>query len=159
MFIQKMNDVIRASISFTPRDLKYLKDSFEQLLFNITSNRYTFDQPIDPGSFPFYAPFIEKWCIAFNAQFPITWKIYKNNIPMNLTLLTTKKRSNWIIIEPCEPFKMRPSLIDDQQIIDMNFYINCCLEITDNFIIYDLRTIEKDALNINFNSSTLTEAQ
>jgi hypothetical protein len=134
------NTLVRANICVKKEELPC---SFDAILYNITSNQFILGESLDKAEVLSYENILNKFRVIFTAKLPIVWYAWKNGIPMKIVLKNCEELGGLVYIEPIEPFKTKHGFASERELIDMGFYIQCCIEITENFVIFELKTIEK----------------
>jgi hypothetical protein len=104
--------------------------SLAHMVFNLLRNQFIVSETPDPSNQIPYQELIYRTDLRPMPTFPIAWYICKNNQWMKLILAATQWGDHTLTIM---------SETKDEN-SDISFYIECCLQACENFIIYDLKS-------------------
>jgi hypothetical protein len=104
--------------------------SLANLVSNLLRNQFIVSETSDPNNQIPYQEFIYRTDLRPMPTFPIVWYICKNNQWMKLILAATQWGDHTLTI--------MSETMDGNS--DISFYIECCLQACENFIIYDLKS-------------------
>ena len=130
-----MNDyVIKADMRFGREGLY---DSLWAILYNITTNQFALRDELGVLSSAPYEDVLKRACVLAASEIPIIWYLYKNSIGMKFEI--EGKLGGSITIIPVAPYKMKRRVDSEIERIDLGFYIQCCIELCENFSVSDIK--------------------
>jgi hypothetical protein len=106
-----------------------IRRSLATMVFNLLQNQFIVSETADSNNQIPYQEFIYRSDSRPALPYPIKWYIFKNNQWMTLALSNTQEGTTLTIMSETK---------DENS--DISFYIECCLQACENFIIYDLKS-------------------
>jgi hypothetical protein len=136
-----MNNIkIRALVAF---EQKEPYNSLVNIVYNLVRNQFTVSETGDNKNVLPYEDVVHQFYTTRGMpSFPIIWYAWKNGASIKIVLDRTEKGSS-VTIYPITPFKMQEEHGRKNQDIDLAFYIQCCIEICENFLVFDLVSLEE----------------
>jgi hypothetical protein len=129
------NIKIRAFVAFQEKEPH---KSIVNIIYNLVRNQFTVSETGDIQSILPYEDIAYR-CYTFGKipAFPITWYAWKNGIRMQIILNRSHERDS-VTIYPINLSKTIKEQGSKNEEIDLTFYIQCALEICENFLVFEL---------------------
>ena len=126
---------IELGISFERNELR---DSLQGLLYNITANQFVVGVELDAlGAVP-CLDILNQSYEAIDSGACVEWFLSRENFLMKITM--QGRLEGGVVLTPIKPFKLKCGGGDVNESIDLGFYIQCCIELSENFAVESFRT-------------------
>lgn len=130
------NYIIEIGICFEKDNMQ---NSLWNLLCNINASRLAVGVEKNSGNLEFdQEKLIDHTQAILQAGFPAEWLLSKEGFFMKLIIPPESK--DMTLLTPISPFKLKRDLEDKHDSIDLGFYIGCCIALSENFLVSDLKT-------------------
>lgn len=118
-----------------------LRSSLQGILHNVMGNQFILGETIDKPSTPPYQDLLKKAETLIATESPVAWYAWKNKILIKI-IIQSNSEGDFIIVQPVEPVKIKVGFNSNSNSLDLSFYIQCCLELSQHLIIYEIKTNE-----------------
>jgi hypothetical protein len=130
------NYIIEIGISFERDDMQ---SSLWSLFYNINANRLTVEMEGKPAGLESdQRKIVDRTQAILQAGFSAEWLLSKEGFFMKLIIPAESK--DMTLLTPISPFKLKRDLEGKHESIDLGFYIGCCIALSENFLVSDLKT-------------------
>jgi len=142
--LYKQHDCITAAVNIgylddlQPGNNDEVKWSMKYFLSNGIQNGFTF---FDENTKQHIEPSAQKCYAVLKADFPVYLYATKDDVPFKIEI---KKNNDdmydFVSVYPLEPYQMEKGYGNDEKKIDLAFYVQCLIELCENFAIYELKS-------------------
>jgi hypothetical protein len=125
---------IELGISFNRNNLR---GSLQSLLYNITANQFVV--ALEPNAFGVssVADILNQSHKILESGINLEWFLKREKFLMKLTV--QERLEGITLLSPIKPFKLKKSFGAEHEVIDLAFYIQCSIELCENFAVGDFR--------------------
>jgi len=114
-----------------------LRGSLQSLLYNITANQFIVTlEPNTFGASP-TGDILDQSHKMLDSGVSVEWLLMRENFVMRLTL--QGRLEGVTLLSPIKPFKLKKGFAAEHEEIDLAFYIQCCIDLCENFAVGGFR--------------------
>lgn len=134
-----MNDcIIKAYIGL---DKDSIENSLGSILYNITANQFILRDEKGELSIAPHRYVLNKSSVIVASGGSAFWYLYKDSGAMTVEIEGGAAGGS-ITITPVAPYKMKYGIASEIERIDLSFYLQCCIELCENFLVSDIKAGE-----------------